>query len=426
MLTLLKMYLLRPLAALLLLLLLVLSLAPAGAEVVTSMADCEEFFLQQTPPDIPGILEGGKILDQNRYKPICQTFNGTRRFVTLYDTKNKIPVFSAYKYSAIQSNGTKREWKIEPQLEDINENENMEKSSKSSYNHQAANADYTNQGYDRGHLCPCSYASSKDDKESTCTLTNAVPQEPTFNKGSWNRMEQCIKCFLDEYCINSNGVIEAFLVTGAQPGTKYISNKVNVPSMLWSAFCCFSVKGGGKWLASAYWAKNVQDGSKNESLQAKTLEELSKELTTSNTKFEAFPGTNCPPDTTVTQLYPKLKISCDCPILTTMPTATTTTTKTATATTTTTTEKKDEDEKEKENKQENEDLVPEGDLVTEGGDLVPPNPGNGGILGVLGLLLIGIFSALATYRYLLFKKPLQSIRIPTSHIPKCPPMPFGK
>ncbi|XP_031706495.1 endonuclease domain-containing 1 protein-like isoform X1 [Anarrhichthys ocellatus] len=432
MLTLLKMYRLRPVAALLLLL---LSIAPAGAEVVTSMADCEEFFLQQTPPDIPGILEGGKILNQNRYKLICQTFKNMRRFVTLYDTENKIPVFSAYKYRAIQSNGTKREWKIEPQLENIHDNKNMRKSSKPSYNHQAANTDYTNQGYDRGHLFPCSYASTKEDKESTCTLTNAVPQEPTFNKGSWNRMEQCIKCFLDEYCTNSNGVIEAFLVTGAQPGTTYINNKVNVPSMLWSAFCCFSEKDGGKWLASAYWGKNVKDGSKNESLQAKTLEELSKELTTSNSKFEVFPGTHCPPDTTVTQLYPKLKMSCDCPTLTTSalstatstpliststtpatnPTKTTTTkSKTATATTTTTTstttKKKDEDKNEKENKQEIKGNP-------EGGDPVPSIPGSGGLLGVLGVLLIGIFSALATYLWL--KKPLQS-----THIATRPPVAF--
>ncbi|XP_068564196.1 endonuclease domain-containing 1 protein-like [Cebidichthys violaceus] len=234
------MYRLLPLAALLLL----LSIAPTGTEVVTSMADCAEFFLQQTPPDIPGILEGGNILNQNRYKPICQTFNNIRRFVTLYDTENKIPVFSAYKYREIQSTGRPKNeiWKIEPQLENI-PNKNMRASSKPSYNHQASKTDYTERyekWYDRGHLFPCSYASSKDDKVSTYTLTNIVPQAGTFNKGSWNRMEKCIKCVLDEYCTNSNGVIEGFLVTGAEPGTQKISDKVNIPSMLWSAFCCFS------------------------------------------------------------------------------------------------------------------------------------------------------------------------------------------
>ncbi len=102
-----------PLAALL-----VLSIDPTAAEVVESMSDCAEFLLNKTPPHVPRILEGGNILNPERYKPICQTLNYKRHFVTLYDTENKIPVFSAYKYKG--DDGSKRpgrpRWNIEPQV----------------------------------------------------------------------------------------------------------------------------------------------------------------------------------------------------------------------------------------------------------------------------------------------------------------------
>ncbi|XP_010784007.1 uncharacterized protein, partial [Notothenia coriiceps] len=240
---LLKKWSIPPLAALLLL----LSIVPTGSKVVDSMSQCAEFLLNGTPPNVPGILEGGNILDQNRYKPICQTFLDIRRFVTLYDTENKIPVFSASKY--IGTNGKRPEdiWQIEPQ-----------------------------RGFDKGHLFPCSYAPTVDHKKSTFTLTNVVPQNGPFNKGRWSKMESCIKCVLDKYCINSNKIKEGFLVIGAQPGNNIISNKVNVPSMLWSAFCCYS-HSEKRWLASAHWGQNI-DGETY--LQTKTLAELHSELST--------------------------------------------------------------------------------------------------------------------------------------------------
>ncbi|KAK2899629.1 hypothetical protein Q8A73_012758 [Channa argus] len=100
---------------------LLLSISPTETEVVQSMSDCEGFLLNENPPQIPDILINGTIMDQNRYKTICQTYENTRRFVTLYDTNNKIPVFSAYKYRGERRlDEDKRRpknvsWKIEPQ-----------------------------------------------------------------------------------------------------------------------------------------------------------------------------------------------------------------------------------------------------------------------------------------------------------------------
>ncbi|XP_060922472.1 endonuclease domain-containing 1 protein-like [Limanda limanda] len=292
-----------------LLALLLLSAAPTVTEVVTSMSACNAYFLNQKPPQISGILEGGIILYQNRYKPICQTLNNKRTFVSLYDNTNKIPVFSAYKYPGKQEVPRQQKWKIEPQLEDETLNANMELEDKSkSYVHQADTRDYINTlGFEKGHLLPQSYGWDQNERRATFTLTNSVPQVNSFNTGSWSNVESCVKCVLDEYCMGNNDQTEGFVVIGARPGNNFLNNKVNIPSMLWSAFCCYS-KSQGTWLAGAHWGDNIPDGGRV--LQTKTLAQLHQELGGSS---EAFPGTNCPLNTTVTHLYPPLSKFCKCP-----------------------------------------------------------------------------------------------------------------
>ncbi|XP_031600263.2 endonuclease domain-containing 1 protein-like isoform X1 [Oreochromis aureus] len=290
---------LLPLATLLL-----LSIIPTETEVVTSVAECNKFFLEKTPPNIRGILEGGTILDQNRYKVICQTLRNIRRFVTLYDTQNKIPVFSAAKYR-VSSEGREPLWKIEPQLENTNYDDNMTPADKKIiYAHQAVITDYSGQQeFEKGHLFPSSYTCDVVDKRSTFTLTNAVPQRKLFNNRQWNMMESCVKCIMDNYCINNNYKTEGFVVIGAQPSNGNLLNKkVNIPSVLWSAFCCYSQN---SWLASAHWGENTNDGPTY--LQTKTLGELHTEL-----GIKAFPGTQCPNDISVTELYsePACKDQC--------------------------------------------------------------------------------------------------------------------
>ena len=82
---------------------------PATAEVVTSFATCNKFFFKGQPPIGP---------TGDQYKKICQkkTQAGGYEYATLYDTSNKIPVYSAYEFVGYARCGRKDKWFIEPKV----------------------------------------------------------------------------------------------------------------------------------------------------------------------------------------------------------------------------------------------------------------------------------------------------------------------
>ncbi|TKS93278.1 Endonuclease domain-containing 1 protein [Collichthys lucidus] len=237
-----------------------LAIDPTLAEVVGTVQNCNQFLYQGIPPEIPNVLVRGNIQNQNRYKVICQTYgnnpnpNNNRRFLTVYDTRNKIPVFSAYEYTRSAGPRPDPTWMIEPQLENIQE-VNMRTQGHTTCNNQAMNADYdgNGRGYVKGHLFPVNHATTNDDKISTFTLTNAVPQVSGFNGGRWRVMETNIKNVMDQ---NINNNVRCFVVVGAIPSGNNIpnnnlNNRVNIPSRMWSAFRCTNGVSG------AYWDDNV-------------------------------------------------------------------------------------------------------------------------------------------------------------------------
>ncbi|XP_029610675.1 endonuclease domain-containing 1 protein isoform X6 [Salmo trutta] len=263
-------------------LLLLSLLPPALSHVVEKFSDvpqCKEFFLEGTTPNLPGILVGGKVQNQNRYKPICQLYKNTYRFATLYDTTNRIPVFSAYTFTGYTKGRPIRSWMIEPQLEDIKNQPDMKVDNKA-VTHQAVDTDYelNKMKLDRGHLFPCSQVPDDDTKSSTFTLTNAVPQYEKFNRGSWKTMECRVRKSLALNCKDNNNKIKAYVVTGAVPSNinNKLNNRVNIPDLMWTAYCCYS-NNLGQWVAGAHWSKNVQDTPKK-TLNPETLGALEGEL----------------------------------------------------------------------------------------------------------------------------------------------------
>ncbi|XP_016105213.1 endonuclease domain-containing 1 protein-like [Sinocyclocheilus grahami] len=216
---------------LLLLRVLMLSLLSGGsARVVQNFeSECGPFFANgRSPTRFPGL----------QYRQICQMQNNVDYYATFYDTDNKIPVYSAYKFEGIMHCKRQASWYIEPQIDDNNGGPNM--ASKGSVdiqvrgNRQALNRDYYRSGYHRGHLAPVYLANSQSCAYATFTLTNAAPQADNFNSVLWWNVEKLMAQHLERKC----HLQPVYIVTGVVPGTNNINNRVNIPSHFWTAYCC--------------------------------------------------------------------------------------------------------------------------------------------------------------------------------------------
>ena len=54
----------------------------------------------------------------------------------------------------------------------------------------ASTSDYSNSGYDRGHLKPAADESADQEQmDETFIMSNVSPQDPSFNRGVWKRLE---------------------------------------------------------------------------------------------------------------------------------------------------------------------------------------------------------------------------------------------
>ncbi|XP_056597520.1 endonuclease domain-containing 1 protein-like [Triplophysa dalaica] len=264
---------------------------PAIDSELVDFSKCREFFFEGLSPVIPGILENSTP-QIGRYKTICQKQENSYRFATFYDTRNRIPVFSAYKFTAAANISRIRDgWMIEPQLELLKDEMGM------SYENQAMDEDYYNNtcNVDRGHLFPSCHSPDQVFSRSTFTLTNTVPQKQSFNEGSWNRMEIKTKDMMGNYCrdeMDQNNVL-AHVLTGAVPGNSKLKERVNIPSFMWMTFCCYNIS-SESWISQAYWAPN-EDENKADNIKIAeiNLQELQNSLSTKWVKITQLFNNNC-------------------------------------------------------------------------------------------------------------------------------------
>ncbi|MVM39192.1 DNA/RNA non-specific endonuclease [Spirosoma sp. HMF3257] len=96
--------------------------------------------------------------------------------------------------------------------------------------------DYTNTGFDRGHLCPSDDRdSSPEDNAATFFLSNIVPQAPRHNREVWKSLEDYERQLMS----NGNDVYIIAGVSGTggtgQNGyaTTIANGKLTVPATLW-------------------------------------------------------------------------------------------------------------------------------------------------------------------------------------------------
>ena len=192
---------------------------------------CNDYFYnKRAPQNIPGNI--------NDYVVIVQEIKNTPYYCTLYNTKDKIAVFSAYQmhFGEGDESARKDTWYIEPGLSttDVVSNNKVIKKQE-----QASNHDYNLAYWDKGHLNP-NFFQTGEGRKATFLLTNAVPMHPAFNRIYWYELEKQTKILMEKYC--SNG--KRYLITGAIPSssqnlkTLKKEGKVNIPDYIFTAACC--------------------------------------------------------------------------------------------------------------------------------------------------------------------------------------------
>lgn len=132
---------------------------------------------------------------------LCNTF-----YVTVFDEKNNAAVFSS---QVRQEKGEKVTRKNDFKAD-------------SRIKNGPTPDDYTNSGYDRGHLTPAADASTPEQMSNTFLMTNMTPQEPTVNRTPWRLLEVRVR----------EGGSFKWVVTGAvysYPAKTIGKNNVSVP-----------------------------------------------------------------------------------------------------------------------------------------------------------------------------------------------------
>lgn len=101
--------------------------------------------------------------------------------------------------------------------------------------HKVRHADYTNTGFNRGHMCPSADRTSTDaDNLATFVTTNIVPQAPDNNQGPWVKFETYLRTLLSgsEIYIVSGGAGTGG--TGSEGAADTIAGGfVTVPAVTW-------------------------------------------------------------------------------------------------------------------------------------------------------------------------------------------------
>ena len=111
-----------------------------------------------------------------------------KAFVTSYNKDTRNPNWSSWKLTSEHSEG-----EYSRDKEFFYEDERVSEP-------RATPADYTNSGYDRGHMCPA--ADNRWDRAAmheSFVMTNVCPQDRDMNKNTWNEIEQLCRIWSREY-----------------------------------------------------------------------------------------------------------------------------------------------------------------------------------------------------------------------------------
>ncbi|XP_053551309.1 endonuclease domain-containing 1 protein [Bombina bombina] len=229
--------------------LLLISLANAAlAKVSVGFNDCRGFFYASTPP------QGFESIS-SQMTPICQMYEGYNNpfFASLYHKQNRYGLYSAYILATRPGDvvGADQTFRLEPQLVDtrLPSTIMLQPATETAIrnlglsgvagdlirNVQAVNSDYTGSNYHKGHLNPNADHPDGPAQKVTYTLTNVAPMYGALNSGAWRNNEMRVRNI-------AASCSKMHVITGVVPGNNWISvngvQRINIPSHVWSAYCC--------------------------------------------------------------------------------------------------------------------------------------------------------------------------------------------
>jgi endonuclease G len=170
---------------------------------------------------------------------VCHSF-----FATVYDTKHEANVFSTELAQDRNNKATRVDaFRADPAV---------------------ANSptpdDYTNTGFDRGHMTPAADSTNAVQMSDTFYMTNMTPQYPNVNRIAWKMLEESVRTLNFKY-----------VITGAVYGNySQVIGKHNVavPTMLYKVV--FLTDGSIK----AFKADNVKENKKAAPIDINDLEKI--------------------------------------------------------------------------------------------------------------------------------------------------------
>ncbi|XP_006262899.1 endonuclease domain-containing 1 protein [Alligator mississippiensis] len=236
---------------------------------VGSFSRCQQYFYKGVEP------EG---FNTQRTAKICQRYNGTYHYATLYDRDHRIPRWSAYTLNETACEGQpqrRSRWFVEPQLFGADKGSDMTTEAESGLTpedlrfSQAVSEDYEDTSYDPGPLNPNGLQCNSN-HTAIFTLTNTIPMKPCFLWSRWHKLQHLFQAELAKSCLSLGGV--AYLVTGSGPNREMISrggedqerdqaqlcHRVSVPSHVWMAACCDNRNTDHKF-SLAFLAENKEE-----------------------------------------------------------------------------------------------------------------------------------------------------------------------
>lgn len=188
-------------------------------------SDCDQFF------------PNGKEIVVPDTRVLCNSF-----FVSVFNTKINGVVFSSEVAQA-------RIAKVE-RSNDFRADKRIE--------HSPTPEDYTNSGYDRGHMVPAADADDPKEMSDTFLMTNMTPQLPSVNRVAWKNLEDRVRSAPFKYVLTG-------AIYDANPKT-IGTDKVPVPNLIYKV----------AYFDSGNIAVYIVDNVKDAKVRTINIEELEK------------------------------------------------------------------------------------------------------------------------------------------------------